>query len=160
MTPQATFSTQPEVEVRDAGGNLVTSATNAVTLAIKSGTGTSGASLLGTTTVSAVNGVATFTDVRIDRPGSGFVLTATASALISVDSAAFTVTQGPPAALAVLTSPSGATGGVSFATQPVVRLLDGDGNLVTGATNNVTVAIKSGQEPPARRSPARPRSPQ
>jgi hypothetical protein len=45
-----------------------------VTLAILEGTGTTGATLSGTTTVAAVAGVATFSDLSIDLPGTGYTL--------------------------------------------------------------------------------------
>ena len=53
------FSRQPEVEVRDAGGNLLSGA--AVTASIQSGGGT----LSGITVVTSVGGVASFTDLAI-----------------------------------------------------------------------------------------------
>lgn len=89
------FSTQPVVRILDAGGNLVTTATNNMTLSIKSGTGTSGASLSSTTTVAAVGGVATFSGLKIDKAGTGYVLTATASGIPVADSGAFDVAVGP-----------------------------------------------------------------
>ena len=49
------FANQPVVEIQDASGNRVTSATDNMTLALSSGTGT----LSGTATVAAVAGVAT-----------------------------------------------------------------------------------------------------
>jgi alpha-tubulin suppressor-like RCC1 family protein len=46
----------------------------------------SGATLGGTTTVSAVGGIATFTDLSVDRPGSAYTLTATAAGLAGTTS--------------------------------------------------------------------------
>ncbi len=57
------------VAIQDASGNVVTTATNAVTIAI--GTNPAGGTLSGTATVSAVNGVASFSDFTIDKAGSG-----------------------------------------------------------------------------------------
>ena len=42
------FTTQPVVRVADAGGNTVAPATDAITVALKAGTGTAGATLSGT----------------------------------------------------------------------------------------------------------------
>ena len=53
-----------------------------------------GATLGGTTTVSTVNGIATFADLTLDRPGPGYVLEARAVGL-SVTSGAFTVSPAP-----------------------------------------------------------------
>ena len=64
MTPPVTVS------IYDALGDLVTTATTSVTLAI--GANGSGAVLSGTTTVAAVAGVATFSSLSVSKPGSGF----------------------------------------------------------------------------------------
>jgi hypothetical protein len=60
------FSTQPIVKITDAGGNTITSSTANVVATIASGSGT----LTGTTTVAAVNGVATFTNLKITGTGN------------------------------------------------------------------------------------------
>src|SRR3989442_2664598 len=61
-----------QVAVQDAVGNTVSAATNAVTVAL--GLNPSGGTLWGTVTVKAAPGIATFADLRIDRPGSGYLL--------------------------------------------------------------------------------------
>lgn len=77
---------QPKVNLNDSSGNLSRLATNSVTVAVQSGTAT----LSGTTTVTAVDGVATFTDLVLT--GSGNVtLRFTSSGLTQVDSSSFTV---------------------------------------------------------------------
>ncbi|NDF41964.1 MAG: hypothetical protein EB132_07440, partial [Actinobacteria bacterium] len=59
------FTTQPVVEIRDAGGNKVTTATNQVTASLSSGT------VVGTGNSIAVAGVATFSGLGITAtPGS------------------------------------------------------------------------------------------
>jgi hypothetical protein len=58
----APLPTQPVVTIQDAQGNTVTDSTAAVAVAIQSG---SGGSLSGATTVSAVNGVATFNGLTL-----------------------------------------------------------------------------------------------
>jgi hypothetical protein len=139
------FGTQPVVAVKDAFGFTVTSDTTSVTLAIKSGTGTAGASLSGTNTVSAVAGVASFSGLSIDKSGSGYVLTATDGSLTTADSSAFTVSVGQAAKLTFTTQPGGTiTGGTAFATQPVVAVQDAGGNTVTGNSSQVSLAIKGG----------------
>ena len=64
-----------QVSVLDGNGNLVTSATNTVTLSLGANPGA--ATLAGTLTVSAVNGVATFTGLTISQGGTGYTLVAT-----------------------------------------------------------------------------------
>src|SRR5262249_49568454 len=64
----------PRVEVRDALGNLVSSAATSITVAI--GANPSGGTLSGTTTRAATAGAATFSGLGIDRPATGSTLTA------------------------------------------------------------------------------------
>src|SRR6266487_376620 len=73
----------------DGAGNAVTSFAGVVSVAI--GAGPAGAVLSGTTSVQAVNGVATFGDLHVDQSGSGFALTARSGALSDGSSAEFTV---------------------------------------------------------------------
>ena len=87
----STFTTQPVVVITDSEGNTVTSATDSVTVSITSGTGAAGASLFGTATVPAVNGVATFTDLSIKRAGTGYTLTASSGSLTSATSSSFNI---------------------------------------------------------------------
>src|SRR5882672_3685739 len=79
-----------QVTVQDASGNTVTSATDAVTLALGANPGAG--TLSGTLTVAAVQGIATFNNLRIDRPGSGYTLAASAGGLSGATSASFAVT--------------------------------------------------------------------
>lgn len=85
----ASFSPSIQVAIQDAGGNTVTSATNAVTLAI--GANPAGGTLSGTVTVNAVNGVASFANVSIDKTGSGYTLLASADGLTGAESPAFDI---------------------------------------------------------------------
>ena len=134
------FTTQPVIQIRDAN-NALTTSTASVTAGIASGTG----ALSGTTTVAAVNGVATFTDLKISGSGA-HTLTFTSTGLTSVTSSSITVTQ-TAASLSVKTQPAGATTGIAFTTQPVVRILDQGGVIVTtgtGASEVVTASVATG----------------
>src|SRR4029077_6200411 len=79
-----------QVAVQDASGNGVTTATNAVTLALVANPGAG--TLSGMLTVVATQGIATFTNLRIDRPASGYTLAARAPGLTGATSAPFAVT--------------------------------------------------------------------
>ena len=81
------------VQVQDLGGNLVTTDVSSVHLAI--GTNPSGGTLSGTSTVAAVAGVATFSNISINLAGVGYTLTATDGGLTPITSAAFTITLQP-----------------------------------------------------------------
>jgi uncharacterized protein YjdB len=131
------FTTQPVVQIRDANGNLTASAAT-VTVALASGSGTLG----GTTTVTAVNGVATFTDLLITGVGA-HTLTFTSTGVSSVTSASLSVAAGAPTQLTIGTEPAGAVSGLPFTTQPVVQIRDAGGNLTT-STASVTATIATG----------------
>lgn len=125
------FTTQPVVSFEDAYGNVVSSETGAVGLAITTGTGASGATLscnANTTT----NGVAAFTGCAITTVGSNYTLTATSGALSGV-SAALDVSASGAANLAFGTEPGDGTGGAVLSQQPVVSVTDAGGNPVSGS---------------------------
>ncbi len=79
------------VQIRDANGNLVTSAADQVMLAM--GTNPGGATLSGTLGVTAVNGEAVFDNVSIDQTGTGYTLVASAPSLTSSTSGPFDIVQ-------------------------------------------------------------------
>jgi alpha-tubulin suppressor-like RCC1 family protein len=95
------FSTQPTntegnetfsaaVTVTDAFGNQVPS-TVSVSLELSPPASATKASLLGTTTVSAVNGVATFSDLRLGVPATGYRLVARSGTFAKPESQTFNV---------------------------------------------------------------------
>ena len=86
--PGGLLSPQPVVQVRDASGNRVPGAANQITASITGAGGT----LMGTTTATATNGVASFTDLKITQGGS-YTLTFTSGTLVPVTTAAISVTN-------------------------------------------------------------------
>ena len=95
------------------------------------GNNPSGATLSGTKTITTAGGVATFSDLSLDRAGAGYTLVATAVGL-SVTSSSFTIAFTPVASVTV------APGAASIAvggTQPFTATLkDVGGNPLTGRT--------------------------
>jgi hypothetical protein len=79
----AALTTQPVVRIVDATNGTVTNSTASVTVTASGGT------LGGTTTVTAVNGVATFTNLTHTTAGT-YTLTFASTSLTSVTSASFT----------------------------------------------------------------------
>src|SRR5439155_1634186 len=124
---------------QDAGGNVVTGSTASVTVAI--GTNPSSGTLSGTATVSAVNGVATFSNLSIDKAGTGYTLTASSTGLTGATSTAFNITVGAATKLAFGTQPSNTAAGTSISPAVTVQVQDAGGNLVTTSTASITVAI-------------------
>jgi alpha-tubulin suppressor-like RCC1 family protein len=126
-----------EVEIRDAGGNRVTSARNAVTIAI--GTNPASGTLAGTKTVTAINGIASFSGLWIDKVGAGYKLAASATSLTGVNSATFNITPGTPTKLTFSQQPTNAEGNVAIAPAVAVTISDAFNNVVTTANNPVSV---------------------
>ncbi len=141
-TAGAIITPAVQVVARDASGQLVTSFTGSVTVAISSGT--SGATLSGTTTVTAAGGTASFSDLSIDKSGSTYRLTATSAGLTDGTSGFFTIDPGPVAQLAYTVGPSDAAAGLSITPQIEVTARDVLGNVATGFTSSVSLAITSG----------------
>jgi hypothetical protein len=85
----ALISPAIEVAILDTNGRVVATATDPVTVMIASNP--AGGSLTGTVRVNAVGGIATFSDLSIDKPGADYTLIATSGTLTSATSASFTV---------------------------------------------------------------------
>jgi len=129
------------VTARDASGNQVTSYTGTIPVALGANPG--GGTLSGTTSVAAVNGVATFSTLSINNPGSGYTLVANATGLTGTTSATFNITAPPPPPatnLAFTTQPASTQAGQTMATVRVTAR-DASGNPVTGYTGTITVAL-------------------
>ena len=124
------------VSAEDASGNLATSFDGNVTVAIASGPG--GASLAGTLTVTAVNGVATFTGLSVDEPG-GYTFNISSGLLISARTAALNVT--PAATQLVVTTQPPASVVIGGGFGLTVSAEDASGNLATSFNGDVTITL-------------------
>ncbi|MBI2795350.1 MAG: Ig-like domain-containing protein [Gemmatimonadetes bacterium] len=136
------FATSVVVQVQDAAGNLVPTATSTVTLSI--GTNPGGGTLAGTVSLAAVGGVATFPGLSINKSGAGYTLSAAASGLTPAGSATFNIVAGAPAGLAFITGPSSAASLAAISPAVVVAVVDGGGNTVTSATSTIVMSILGG----------------
>ena len=135
-TAGAAISPAIQVEVQDASSNRVASSSAAVTIAIN--TGTAGATLSGTKTVNAINGVASFTGLSLDKSGASYTLGATSGTLTQAISAAFTVTAGPATKLSFTQQPSNSNTDQNITAE--VSVQDAFGNLVATSAN-VTMTL-------------------
>jgi hypothetical protein len=132
------FSPQPVLSIEDQFGN-VTTGDNTTQITV---TRTAGGSLLGTTNLTAANGVFTFADLAESLAGP-MTLTFSSAPLSSVESTSLTVDAAPVAQLSVNTQPtSTATAGHQFAQQPVVWLLDAYGNLCVNDNSTQVTASR------------------
>lgn len=135
------LSPTPQVEVRDAADNVVTNYNGTVTIQI--GNNPSSGTLSGATTVPVVNGVASFSNLSIDKAGTGYTLVATGGSLTQATSTAFDITVGAPATLEFSVQPSNAIAGDAISPAIVVRVLDAGGNLVTSYNSDVSLGIQT-----------------
>jgi len=139
----APFTPPVKVAIQDAVLGTVVAATNPVTIALAANA--AGATLSGTTTVAATNGVATFGNLTLDRVGTGYTFLVTSPNLTSSISAPFSIIAGAAGRLALTTSPPAtAQSGVALNPQPVVQLVDGSGNNVPQVGIVVTATLTSG----------------
>src|SRR5206468_9024246 len=88
----AAISPAVQVTALDPAGNPVPSFTGSVTVAL--GTNPGGSTLSGTTTVAAVNGVASFSPLPPRRSAERYALTTTATGLNTATSSSFSITPG------------------------------------------------------------------
>jgi hypothetical protein len=143
----AGFTAQPRVEARDVSGNVATSTSGSVTLSITNGA-TGYASALGCVTgtgcatVALVDGVATFSNLKLSGLVGTYTLSYSVSTLTATQS--LDLVAGAASQLVFTTEPSGATSGSALTTQPVVRIADASGNVVSSASTTVTVTSNKG----------------
>jgi hypothetical protein len=148
------FTTQPvgtsagatmaniRVAVQDASGSTVPTSSASITLSIQNNAG--GSTLSGTTTVSAVNGVATFSTISLNNAGSGYTFAANAAGLSGAVSNPFTMSAvGAASKLGFGVQPTTVVAGASINPAMTVRVLDANGALVTSSNQQVTLSIES-----------------
>src|SRR5438876_1204327 len=107
QTTQAGAAIVPPVQIAalDAAEHVVQGFTGAIGLALEPAS--NGGTLSGGDPVNAVNGIATFANLSINKAGTGYTLRATAPPLTDATSSAFAVTAPPSGSLRVTTSTSG-----------------------------------------------------
>jgi uncharacterized repeat protein (TIGR01451 family) len=126
------------VLVEDRSNTLVTSDnTDQVTLAI--GTNPGGGTLSGSITITVSGGIATFSNLSVNRSGIGYTVTASASGLGGATSGSFTISAAAADHLAFLQPPTSTTAGVALSPDVTVQILDAFNNL-TSSSATVSVA--------------------
>jgi hypothetical protein len=139
------FTVQPVVSIEDAAGNVVTTNSSRVTLAL-AGSPTGAAITCTANPLAATAGVATFVGCSINLANS-YTLTASDGTLTVALSSGVDVSAGSAARLGFTTEPStAASPATAFAVQPVVSVEDAGGNPVASgadSTASVTLALTS-----------------
>ncbi len=139
VTAGSSFGVSVEIENRD--GTLATHYDGSVTIGLGSNAG--GATLQGTLTVTAHAGNAVFSDLVLDRAGSGYTLTIIAGGTADVTSNSFSVNPAAPSQLVLLSQPGQVRAGTPFTLSAAVE--DAFGNVVTSYHGSMTAAPGSGQ---------------
>ena len=125
------------VDAENSSGNLLSSFDGTVTVALASNPG--GATLGGTLTATASNGVATFSNLSLTTAASGYTLVVSGGGLGEGITSAITVT--PAAASQVVITqqpPASVTAGSGFGLQATIE--DAYGNVETGDNSDVVTA--------------------
>jgi hypothetical protein len=149
-TASTVFTGQPAVTIEDAFNNVVTSATNSISLSMYLGVptqGTSGTSeTLNPCTQSLAIGVDTFSGCSGSGYNNGLYLIATSTGLTSATSTNFNITR-PASQLLFTTTPvapvAEASGSI-FAVQPTLVFEDSTGSVVTSITTPISLAPSGG----------------
>jgi subtilase family serine protease len=126
------------VDVEDQFGNLVTTNSSNITLALATGSET----LNGTLTVAAANGIAIFSTLSLDKTGT-YSLQATATSLASATSSAFTVSPAAASQMFIADQHfvAGQYGPIKLQTALVLE--DQFNNVATSNTSDVTQTVQS-----------------
>jgi hypothetical protein len=145
------FTTQPgngtagaplatvRVAAEDDAGSVVASFQGGVTVGLQPNP--SGATL--SATVTAVNGVATFSSLEVDKAAHGYTLGASASGsgLTDATSSSFDIAAGPASVLAFTVQPSNTSAGSKITPPVQVAAFDTFGNPVVTFSGTVSVAL-------------------
>ncbi len=126
------------VTAEDSLGNPITTFNGDITLSLDNFSGSTDSTLGGTITLPANNGVATFSGMTIDRPGS-YSVDATSTGLVDATTNDFSVTPLPARQLAVLGPTGNVTVGEPFGL--TVAAEDAYGNVDTTFKGTVTLTL-------------------
>ncbi len=127
------------VTAEDGSGKTDTSFTGNVTVSLNNST-TTNATLVGTTTVAAVAGVATFSGLSVDEAGDDWTLSVNAVGAATAQTSAVDVSAGTVNQLQTAMQPAGnITAGSNFAI--VVSAEDSAGNVDPTFNGNVTLSL-------------------
>jgi len=134
------------VSVVDSAGQPV-AGVESTTVTIALGSNPGGATLRGTPTTHPTRGVATFTDLSLNRAVSGYTLTAMAAGLPMVTSDTFTVVPGPAAKLTFTAEPSDVGQGGVVTPPVVVTAFDSLDNKATKFSGVVSLVLRQNGNP-------------
>jgi predicted Zn-dependent protease len=136
----STLTTEPVVTIYDAVGRVVTASTAAITL-----TPSTNGVLQHCSNLTPVNGIVSISTCTFAGiVGDQFTVTAQQGALTIVSSIFSPTDPGAPAQLAFTTQPVAGASLSVLTTQPVVKVEDSAGNVVTSALGSISLAASGG----------------
>jgi hypothetical protein len=128
-------------KVEDAYGNLTTDFVGNLTAALA--VNNAGATLSGTTAVAVSNGIAQFSNLRVNKPAQDYKFEISGSGLVAGQTNSFVVDPLAASSLSFVTQPANATAGSSFTPTVVLRALDAGGFV----DNNYAAAVSLSLNP-------------
>src|SRR6185369_13487722 len=133
------FAQQPVIWIADQFGNLRNSDSGVVVAAVRNaGSGT----LQGTTSVSSVNGIVSFTNL-FHTVATTLTINFASTSLTGTTSGSVVVNPAAASRLTIQTQPSAtASAGTLFVQQPVIRIEDPFGNLRSSDSSTVVTASR------------------
>ena len=135
------FTPAIQVRIQDASGALLTGRSDQITISLRNNP--AGGTLSGTRTVTAVAGVATFSNLTLQKACTGYTLGARAQDASGATSNAFTIVAGAPRQLVIASVQSQqAPAGTAVPVRPSVKVMDAFNNPVEGVA--VTWAVTDG----------------
>jgi hypothetical protein len=129
------------VTVEDAHGNARLDATGQVTMSL--GVNPSGGVLGGTTSRGISGGLASFSELKLERAGQGYTLKATSPGLADAESGPFSVVPAMATRLSFLVQPTATNTGAAIQPDVVVGIADEFGNPLGESGRTVTVRLGS-----------------
>ncbi len=132
-----------EILLHDQFDNLVSTANQKVSLVLDKDVQEAG--LSGDIEVAAQNGIAVFSNLKLNKSGN-YQFTAQTLNLATIKSQPITITPAPAAKLVFESQPMATEAGVNIAPTIEISIQDAFGNLVPSDLIDITLAIKNGQE--------------
>jgi len=139
-TAGAALAPTVKVSVENPSGSVITTDNSQVTLTIAGGVFAGGAT---TTTVQAVNGIATFSNLIIDGVGA-YILIASDGSYAGASSALITVNPGAAKQVAFTELPASGVAGVELNPPVIASVEDQFGNVITTDSSTVNLLLNGG----------------
>lgn len=135
------FTTQPQIQVQDINSTAVISDSRSIIYASVN----NGGILIGRDSATVTSGAATFSNLGVKGTAGRSYQISYRSGDLTVATETVTLTAGTPSMLRFTTNSVGGAVNTAFATDPIVEIVDADGNRIAADdTTTVTVSVNNG----------------